>query len=211
MLWWRILLPYGALLLAVGYYLALAAPPDTILLRREISVADVVGFAIGGSAIVALFINASQAQRSAQQEALQTSALKAQLLLRIRDMLFDDTEERRFVYRLDYQQFRFTPETFAGSEDERHLDSLLYKLVHIGYLLRSRLLTVADLTPVRSIIGCILHNPGVGDYLVWLKEEQHPMHSSFTDAIYLVEQTHGRGHAGWAKLDRYLAQQHVVN
>jgi hypothetical protein len=202
---WRILIPYSIFLIAIGWYLATFAPPETVMLRREVSVADVIGFAIGGSAILGLLINASQVRRSVLQETQQTSSLKAQLLLRIRDMLFEDSEERKFVYELDYQQFKFDAHNFPGSDEERHVDSLLYKLVHIGYLLRVGLLKKEDLTPVRSIVGCIMHNAGVGSYLAWLKETQYAEHTSFQDAVFLTETLFGRSHPNWRFLERYLA------
>lgn len=194
---WKVVLPYAVAVIAVAAYLATNASP--VQLVRQITVAEIVGYTISGSAIVALFLGAHQAK-------LQAEAQRAQLVLRIRDMMFDDADERRFVYQLDYRQFRFDPAKFPGSEDERHLDSLLYKLVHIGFLLRRGLLRVEDLAPVRAIVGCIMNNPGVGQYLVWLKEEQFPDHVSFKDAVYLVEHTHGRATRAWPVLARYLGE-----
>lgn len=145
---WKVVLPYAVAVIAVAAYPFKSAPPETVELVRKVTVAEVVGYAISGSAIVALFLGASQAK-------LQAAAQRAQLVLRIRDMMFEDADERRFVYKLDYRQFKFQPASFPGSEEERHLDSLLYKLVHIGFLLRSKLLRVEDLAPFRSIVATV--------------------------------------------------------
>src|SRR5262245_58368360 len=60
--------------------------------------------------------------------------------------------------KLDYKEFKFDPDKFAESDDERELDRLLYKLSYVGKLLQDRLLALDDVNNVRHIAGRTLRN-----------------------------------------------------
>lgn len=140
-------------------------------------------------------------------------ANRAKMALDILQLFNSNAEEKKFLYKLDYNigrdAFRFSSDSFAGSNNELHLDNLLYKLSYVGYLLRKRILAVEDLSLLRSIAGIILRNEQVHAYLDWLRTPgQIPDHSSFADAIYLYDRLHqtGRGSKAVAALDRYVGR-----
>jgi hypothetical protein len=121
----------------------------------------------------------------------------------------EDEEEKVFFYELDYSQsknaFVFDPAMFRHSKEERHLDALLYKLSHVGYLLSRGVVTKEELVWVRFIAATTLRNKQVQKYLDWLKsEDQVPDHSSFADAITLFEQLFGSDDEAMSALRKYL-------
>src|SRR5215210_7254383 len=64
---------------------------------------------------------------------------KAQFIANLSRDFFQDSDLRKFFYKIDYEKFRFDPTTvaeFKGSEDERHLDALLYQYNMVGRLVR---------------------------------------------------------------------------
>src|SRR4029077_11344632 len=53
---------------------------------------------------------------------------KAQFIANLTKDFFQESELRKFFYKIDYEKFYFDPTKvaeFKGSEDERHLDALL--------------------------------------------------------------------------------------
>lgn len=120
---------------------------------------------------------------------------RAKLIIDLSHWFTENAAERSFFYRLDYSSlpssFKFDPLSFPGSDDEHHLDALLYKLSHIGSMVRHKVIRVSDLGWLRSIVDIVLKNTEVHAYLDWLRTpEQMPDHESFSDAIYLFERLH---------------------
>ena len=116
---------------------------------------------------------------------------RARLALDLNKLFSDNVEERKFFYRLDYSggadPFKFDPAKFPHSDDERHLDSLLYKLSQIGYLIKHRTIGPRDVLWVRSIARTVLEHPEVHEYLKWLPKSA-PGHSSFSDLKWLYKE-----------------------
>jgi hypothetical protein len=66
--------------------------------------------------------------------------------------------------------------------------------------------SIDDIGSIRHIASRTLRNPEVLKYLRYLKEEQIPDHSSFSDAIFLFEKWFGRKDPAYADIKRYLAK-----
>ena len=85
----------------------------------------------------------------------EASATRARFVLDLnREFLLSDPE-RAFFYKLDYKEFKFNPDSFAESTDERELDRLLYKLSYVGKLLHDGVLKLEDVTNIRHIAGAL--------------------------------------------------------
>jgi hypothetical protein len=121
-------------------------------------------------------------------------ATKARFVLDLNKWFNEDPAERSFFYKLDYSKtenaFKFDPTRFPHSEEERLLDGLLYKLNHVGELVRRGVVVADDLGWVKFIVGATMKNEQVLSYLEWLRSpEQVPDHSSFNDALILFRET----------------------
>lgn len=174
-----------------------------------ISLGQIIQSSIGLLGLVGLFFAYQQLRLVRANSAENSKATKARFVLDLNKWFNDDDKERAFFYRLDYTEddrtFRFDPDRFRHSEDERHLDSLLYKLNHVGTLLRLGLLTREDLGSISFIATQTLKNKDVLKYLEWLKStDQVPTHVAFTDAVSLFGKLHGHGHEAWPRLVKYL-------
>jgi hypothetical protein len=106
--------------------------------------------------------------------------------------------------RARYKDFKFDPDTFAQSDDERQLDRLLYKLSYVGKLLREQLVSIEDVNNIHHIAGRTLHNEEVIKYLRYLKEVQVPDHNSFSDVVYLFERMFGKRDPLYGSISAYL-------
>lgn len=101
---------------------------------------------------------------------------RAQFILNVIDDLFEDNESRRFFYKVDYGKFEFAPtpeglKAFKHSDDERHLDALLYRYDSIGRMIRMKIIQMADVEPFLFEIIQVLRNPAVCEYIKWLESE----------------------------------------
>lgn len=95
-------------------------------------------------------------------------------LYRVTHDLFTNEEFRKFFYKIDYGHFQFNEEqidSFKESEDERHMDALLFKYDLIASLVRSRILKSSDLNHVAFEISQVFQNASVQRYLSWLEDE----------------------------------------
>ncbi len=125
-----------------------------------------VGFA---GTIVSLSLTRKQMVRNGKTQ-------RAQFVLNVIDKLFSDGDGRKFFYKVDYEKFQFssTPEglkTFKGSDDERHLDALLYRYDSIGRMIRMNIIEMEDVEPFLFEIIQVLRNSAVRDYIAWLESE----------------------------------------
>lgn len=179
-----------------------------IELLPEVSLGEVV--TVTGLAFA--FVQLRIARRNSR-EAMR--ATKARFIQDLNQWFNEDEGEKAFFYRLDYSRrknaFKFDAAAFPHSEEERYLDTLLYKLSHAGALLRSGVVAVNDLTWIRFIAAATLRNEEVQKYLEWLRSPSEvPDHSSFADAIALYEQLFGPNDATLPKLRRYLGATSVA-
>src|SRR4051794_30752160 len=103
------------------------------------TVVTAVGFA---ATVIGLILTAKQMARNGKTQ-------RAQFILSVINNLFSDNEERKFFYKVDYEQFQFSRSSeglkvFKGSDDERHLDSLLYRYDSIGHMVRMKIIEMSD-------------------------------------------------------------------
>ena len=96
---------------------------------------------------------------------------RAQFLLNITDRYFTDTDVRRFFYRLNYERFQFDRQTFFESEDERHLDTLLYRFDLIGRMLEIGVVSVKEVEIMAFQASRVFDNAEVKKYLDFLDED----------------------------------------
>jgi hypothetical protein len=106
------------------------------------NVLTAVGFT---GTIIGLILTGKQMSRNGKTQ-------RAQFILNVIDDLFSDNDGRKFFYKVDYGQFQFSStaeglKAFRGSDDERHLDSLLYRCDSIGRMVRMRIIQMSGLVP----------------------------------------------------------------
>jgi hypothetical protein len=159
--------------------------------------------------LVSLFFAYIQLRLTRANSRETARSTRARFVLDLNKWFNEDEKERAFFYRLDYSKsnnaFVFNPEEFAHSEEERHLDTILYKLNHVGALLRGGVVAREDLTWIKFTVATTLRNKQVQMYLKWLKSpDQVPDHSSFADAITLHEQLCGPDDEALPVLRKYL-------
>lgn len=125
--------------------------------------------------------------RSTEELKRSSDALKEQINITIKDQktrsqgdlikeLFDDSELRKFFYKIDYEKFHFSTnkeflENFKGSDDERRLDSLLFKYNYVGKLVRNKYLDIDDINFLIFPMLQVYNNIDVKRYLDWLDSE----------------------------------------
>lgn len=93
---------------------------------------------------------------------------KAQFLANITNDLFDDTELRKFFYAIDYEKFSFSEakiEEFKGSDNERHLDALLYRYNLLGRLVRMNILQRSEIEFILFEMAQVFKNSEVAKYV----------------------------------------------
>ena len=164
---------------------------EAVHICPDITLGQLIATVIGALGLIGL-IFAYKQLRLVRANSLENSrSTKARFILDLNKWFNEDDAEKAFFYRLDYSQrsntFKFDPQKFPHSDDERYLDALLYKLNHVGTLLRRGVIAPDDVGWIKHIAVVTLKNPEVIAYLEWLTD-QIPDHSSFTDAIVLVEQ-----------------------
>lgn len=138
-----------------------------------------------------------------QRTLFENETVKARFVFNLNQVFFQDSAERDFFQKLDHGDFSFEPEKFKRSEDEKQLDRLLYKLSHVGKLLRDKIIDLDDINFVRHIAASTLKDQNVIAYLQWLKQSL-PYHSSFVDAVYLFEKVHGKRDEHYPLVKKYL-------
>ncbi len=123
---------------------------------------------------------------------------KAQFLTNITNDLFDDNDLRKFFYKIDYDKFQFSEtrlRKFKGSDDERHLDALLYRYNLLGRLVRMKLLDIKEIEFLIFEIAQVFKNTQVLKYIQWL-ETEYQKHGTlgtnqrtrpYDDARWLIE------------------------
>jgi hypothetical protein len=176
-----------------------------ICLERRVDLGNAILAALSIIGLVSLFLTYRQIRHTKEANRLQANATRAKFVYDLNREFLSNDDERDFFYKLDYLDFKFDPNTFAQSPDERQLDRLLYKLSFVGKLLRDGLVNLDDINNIRHIASRTLKNPEVIEYLRYLKEEQIPDHNSFSDAVYLFERMFGIADNQFLAIKRYLA------
>jgi hypothetical protein len=99
---------------------------------------------------------------------------KAQFIANLTKDFFQDSDLRKFFYKVDYEKFRFDPTKvaeFKGSEDERHLDALLYQYNMVGRLVRLGVISQEDVEFLLFEMVQVFKNTEIQKYITWLETE----------------------------------------
>jgi len=136
-------------------------------------------------------------------------AQQTQIAIQLHDDFFSAPELREFLYRLDYTggtaAWKFDPKSFPFSEEEKHLDLLLYKLSFIGTLVKNGDIRARDLLWLKVETAIVLENESVLTYLEWLQSPSEiPGHSSFSGAVHLYKSLFGKAGVANERLGAYL-------
>jgi hypothetical protein len=175
----------------------------------DVTLGQIITAVIASLGLIGLLFTYKQL-RIVKANSLENSrATKARFVLELNKWFNEEAAEKSFFYRLDYSLssngFRFDPKTFPHSDDERHLDAILYKLNHVGALLKAGVIGIHDLGWVKFIAAATFRNKEVLSYLEWLKSPgEVPDHSSFADAVFLFEQLFGIDESSLRRLRKYL-------
>ena len=173
-----------------------------LCIEPRIAIGTLINSSFGIVGLIGVFIAYKQFRRGKIYQQLQTARDLQQEFL--------SNENRiRFIYKLDYEHqengWRFNPDSFRHSEEERYLDSLLYFFSFVGLLTKQRELSSSNLIWLRSWAKIILDNNEVLRYLEWLKSpDQIPNHDSFSGIVYLYEVFFGKNTDAYRRLSSYL-------
>jgi hypothetical protein len=126
---------------------------------------------------------------------LNSRVQKAQFVTNLTNDFFGDSDLQRFYYKVDYERFLFDVAQFKGSEDERHLQALLYRYNMVGRLVRLGAIAVTDVEFLVFELVQVFKNSEVRRYLAWLNDEyeeyggygKNKRRRPFDDACWLLE------------------------
>ena len=177
------------------------------LLGFELS--DAISIVFGTLGLTGLFLAYKQLRLSQKADTESARSTRARFALDVTQWVLDDTNTMRFFYRLDYCSqencFEFDADQFPHSDDEFQLDRLLYKLTHVGGLVRRGILKPSDIEGLQVIVRVTFENEEVAKYLEWLQSEQQiPWHSDFTDGVRLYGYLFGARRDQFSYLTSYL-------
>lgn len=138
-----------------------------INILTEITLGNLISFLGFIATAIGLFVAVKQMKRNFKIQ-------KSNLILKITDELFEDSAQRQFFYKIDYERFKFdldNLDSFKESDDERRLDSLLYKYDAISKVIRMKLIDIEDIEFLMFEIIQVLENKEVQKYISWLENE----------------------------------------
>lgn len=146
--------------------------------------ADIAQLLIAAASVTALVLTLRELRETRKHQKENTQVSRGQIVTDIVISIFSDEAERTFFYRLDYEDWKFSEDRFRKTNEERILDQILYKLSHIGALVRNGSIQYDDARIVEFTALAVLGNREVQAYLEWIKDDA-PLESSFDDAIGL--------------------------
>ena len=139
----------------------------TISIDPTLTIGDLLVAISLAVAAIGLGMNWSALRRNRELE-------RVDLALSLIGRLLDDSEVRKFFYKIDYDKFRFSTdslEEFKGSADERNLDALLYQYDYLSRMVRRGLVKVDDVEFLLFEMIQVMKNDNVVSYLTWLDLE----------------------------------------
>lgn len=120
--------------------------------------------------VVATLLAAAGLFYTARAFRLDVRQRRLEVLSRHWSEFWESDELPDIYYRLEYGRFRYDPESFHGSEDERQLDHLLGLFQHIALQHRAGLVTTSDLEVVAYHSQRVFGNREVKKYLAFLAD-----------------------------------------
>jgi len=145
--------------------------------NNELSIGTVIIFLGFLATSIGLGLNFLQLRRTAKVQ-------RNDFLFKVTNDLFTDSEFRKFFYKIDYEKFKFdsdNPNNFKETDDERHLDALLYRYDLLSRLVRTKILTLSDIEFAAFEIVQVMKNTEVNKYLTWLDNEFDTYGSATTE------------------------------
>jgi hypothetical protein len=95
---------------------------------------------------------------------------RAKFVYDLTESFLKDTELKQFWYRLDYDKisdraWTFSLSNFRHSTEERLVDTLLYKFVVVGHMLKNKSISLDDIEGLFTICRQTFRNSSVQEYL----------------------------------------------
>jgi hypothetical protein len=149
--------------------------------------------------IIALLVGSVSAAVAVLTLRRNSRVQKAEFVASLAKDFYDDSDLRKFYYKIDYEEFKFDLDkldSFKGSEDERRLDALLFRYNMVGRLVRLRTISISDIEFMIFELVQVFKNAEVAKYISWLSDE-YEKHGTYgtnkrlrplDDAKWLLEQ-----------------------
>lgn len=126
-------------------------------MTNTISISDLVNIALLVATTIGVFAAFRQIYISNKQK-------RADLLLQLCYQFYQDHDMQDIYYKIEYEQFKYTVDTFHMSEDERKLDKLLGLFSNIGQLYEMDIIKDQDLEFIKYEYQIIYEYPDVQNY-----------------------------------------------
>lgn len=145
------------------------------------SFAEVAQIVIAAASLVALAFTLRELRQTRLHQRENTQVSRKRIVTEILLSVWGAEDERSFFYRLDYEDWTFSPDRFRKTNEERLLDQILYKAALLGNLLKSDSIDAEDIQQAEFFVFTVLGNDQVYEYLKWAQRDV-PLGVSFTDA-----------------------------
>ena len=139
---------------------------------------------------------------------------KAKFAFELSESFLKEARIQKFWSRLNYDAdenaWKFDLAKFRHSDDERDIDTILYKFMAIGHMIRCGAISAVDVKSLYFTCRQLFHNSEARDYLMFVQIDTY-MSDGFTglhfgDALYCYEQM-----TRWAVKTRYAARSELTD
>jgi hypothetical protein len=137
----------------------------------SVTVADLVSSA---GIVVAVLLAWWQLRKANKQN-------RAQFVVSLLTEYTSDPEGLELLYKIEYQEWKFDKEAFAGSSDEKSLDKLLYSFQQISALYEMGTITRKDLRLIEYDFLRVYCDPEVQKYFDFLDCTPHGLPTDQAD------------------------------
>lgn len=146
--------------------------------------------------IVGIAVGACSLYISSRSLGVTSRTNKAKFVFDLTDSFLKDPELRRFWYKLDYDSitentWKFDLTTFRHSEDERMIDTLIYKFSVVGHMLKSGAINDNDIIGLYTECRQLFHNQQIREYIRFVQLDFYCTdgftHLQFADGLYCYE------------------------
>jgi len=148
------------------------------------SFAEVAQIVIAAASLIALAFTLRELRETRLHQKENTQVSRKRIVTEILLSVWSAEDEREFFYRLDYEDWNFSPDRFRKTNEERLLDQILYKAALLGNLLKSGSIDAEDVQQAEFFVFTVLGNDQVYEYLAWAQRDV-PLGVSFSDAYHI--------------------------
>ncbi len=131
-----------------------------LVFKNEVRLGDIISAASFSIAGAGLFLNWWQLRLGGRRK-------RAEFIVSVFNQFVTDSESSQALYDIEYDRLKYS-ERFHESEDERHLDRLLYYFEKIAALYDLGTVSLKDLELVRYEFLRVYRNEAVKEYFVTL-------------------------------------------